>query len=153
MWHSGMMFPMRSPQIFQEAVDLANVSSLVEPIKGTNVSTLALSGTTIANSAFGVVAGQSVELFIILLRSDIPDLLVGPDRVEAFSPDVADLAFGIASSEELLERVRDFFPVQTYAPTAAPQPTSDSAKTYHRFPQWCLGLSLLLMYTCWSQVI
>jgi hypothetical protein len=153
MWHPGMMFPTRSPQIFQETIDLGNVSTLVVPIQGTNFSTLALSGTTTANSAFGVVAGQKVELFIILLRSDIPDLLIEPEQVEEYIPAVADLAFGIASSEDLLERVRDFFPVQTYAPTASPQPTSgDGTTNLHRTSRWYVGLSLLLMYAWWRQV-
>jgi hypothetical protein len=130
LWPRGSRVPVRSPQIFQEFLGLDNATRLVDPVPGTNYSTLIVAGTTIENSAYGVLAGQAVEMFVVLLTargsSPVPDVLIGSDLIDRYAGDVADLAYGIAGSQPLLERVRDFFPVHTDSPTPTPTPQTSS---------------------------
>lgn len=119
LWTKGQT-PWRSPQIFQEYMDWAILASLVSPIEGTRFSTLKMSGTTIDNPAFGVVSGQAVEVFMILLQSEIPEVIIGVDRVPNYTAPLAALAQDLAESPVLLERVQEFFPPITEAPSPAP---------------------------------
>jgi hypothetical protein len=120
------------------------------PVPGTNHTTLALKGTTIENFAYGVVAGQAVELFVILIANDnsIPDVLIGSDRIERHSASVADLAFEIASNQALVERVRGFFPVQTEAPTPSPQQPSLPVSSGVEPERWTM--SFLFSLALWT---
>ena len=64
-WLPDFVSPYRSPEIFAEELsDEAYVAS-IEPIEGSNMTTAILRGTTIANPAYGTVAGQTVEILVL----------------------------------------------------------------------------------------
>jgi hypothetical protein len=150
LWPRTASAPIRSPQIFQESMSTDNLMHFANPVPGTNHTTLALKGTTIENFAYGVVAGQAVELFVILIANDnsIPDVLIGSDRIERHSASVADLAFEIASNQALVERVRGFFPVQTEAPTPSPQQPSLPVSSGVEPERWTM--SFLFSLALWT---
>jgi hypothetical protein len=157
MWPHAASAPIRSPQIFQEPLSSYNLTRLANPIPGTNHTTLSLKATTIDNSAYGVVAGQDVELLVVRIANDdrIPDVLLGSsDRIVQYGASLADLAFEIAGNLVLVQRVRDFFPVQTEAPTPSPeqqQPPSssldESSADDGSLParRWIIGFHLLCL--------
>lgn len=64
-WLPALMTPYRSPQIFEEDLSDEELVALVEPIEGSNMTTILVKGTTIENPALGTVAGQSVEILIL----------------------------------------------------------------------------------------
>lgn len=94
------------------------------------MSTTLLSGTTINNTAFGVQAGQRVELLIVNFNYSIPTDVITPEAIATYTPPLVQLSKDIADSDVLLARVQSFFaapspPVPT-SPSATP-PTSPSA--------------------------
>ena len=108
LWGPGFFAPYRSPQIFEEYLDPDGIDALLEPIEGTNLTTALLTGTTVNNSAFGVVEGQTVNILLLNTNAPITTYVVGLSQIEALSEPLAEMAAEIAGSEELVRRVRDF---------------------------------------------
>jgi hypothetical protein len=102
--------PILSLQIFQEFLDAEELESLRVPVAGTNLTTAVLRATTLDNPAYGVRAGQTVEIFYVEIHSSIPTVLVGADTARLWAPALADLAMDISSvaSEALIERIHAF---------------------------------------------
>ena len=107
-WGPGFFAPYRSPQIFDEYLDMDGLDALIEPITNSNLTTARLSGTTIDNPSFGVAAGQKVDILLLNLNEDITTLVIGKDTVEEYTQPLADMTKHIASNQELVERVRNF---------------------------------------------
>ena len=76
------------------------------PIEGTNLTTAIYSLTTIDNEAFGVQAGQSVELLLLQINSGIPTNLLFLSAVEQWSEPLGEMAQTIADSVELRSRIQ-----------------------------------------------
>jgi len=108
-WAPVHATPWRSPQIFEETLDEETFFALAEQIEGRNTTTTLLSGTTIDNSAFGTVAGQKVELFLININEDIPTDIITPGQILTYKEPLAALALDLALDEVLLERIEKFF--------------------------------------------
>ena len=68
-WLPGFMSPYTSPQIFAETLNDDDMLNAVEEIEGSNLTTLRLSGTTIDNPAYGVRAGQTVEILMLNINA------------------------------------------------------------------------------------
>lgn len=100
--------PILSPQIFDAYMDTDTLNSLIEPIEGSNMTTALLKGTTIDNTAFSVVAGQSVEVLLINVNAPIPTLIVSPTMINEVKGPMGDMAVEIATNPELLSRVESF---------------------------------------------
>ena len=100
--------PWRSPQIFREYLDDESLLSAVQEIPGINVTTARYSATTLENRAFGVKAGQKVEILLLQINSNISTFLVLKSEILLQKQNVADLASGIASSDVLVSRILDF---------------------------------------------
>jgi hypothetical protein len=114
------ILPMFSPQIFADKEIMTSKSQIVGDItNGVTVETFTISTTTVANPAFGTLAGLAVDiLFINIVLPTIAHgmfqestMLIGEDVVERAKQPLADMALSIASSTELLHRVQDFFGV------------------------------------------
>jgi len=99
--------PWMSQQIFGEYYDTETLTSVLESIEGTNLTTARLEGNTVTNAAFGVVEGTKVSILLLQINSNIPTFVIGPDT-EAQIPNLVELAETIAGSEELRGRVEDF---------------------------------------------
>lgn len=97
-----------SPQIFEETLEASDIEAVTQPITGINVTTAVLSGTTIDNPAFKTKAGQKVEILLISLNSNIPTDIIGEIQIEEYTPRLAQMAFDIVESEELVDRVAAF---------------------------------------------
>jgi hypothetical protein len=130
LWAPGYSTPYRSPQIFEDLMDEDSLNALLEAVPGSNMSPAILTATTTANVAFGVLAGQSVEVFLINLNENITTHIVGDTAVERFTVPLADMTRNIASNEHLVSRVQDFFATSlvadTTSPTMAPKETSSA---------------------------
>lgn len=68
-WLPGFLSPYTSPQIFAESLQDEDMLNAVEEIDGSNLTTLRLSGTTIDNPAYGVRAGQTVEILMLNINA------------------------------------------------------------------------------------
>ena len=111
--------PMQSLQIFDTYLDEDLLGNLLEPIEGTNLRTAVVSATTIDNTAYGVVAGQQVELLLIDLNTDIPTIILGADDVDEYTRPLSRMAETIASNDELVARVQAFAaPIEGEAETS-----------------------------------
>jgi len=108
LWGPDYYAPYRSPQIFEEYLDNDGIDALIEPISNSNMTTAILSGITIDNPAFNVTAGTSVEILLLNLNEDITTLVIGKKNIEKYTQPLADMAKHVASSEVLVQRVRDF---------------------------------------------
>jgi len=108
LWAPTYYTPFRSPQIFEEYLDEDGLDALLEPIEGSNMTTARLTGTTVDNPSFGVVAGLAVEILLINLNEDITTLVIGEELVATLTQPLADMARHIAASQTLVERVRAF---------------------------------------------
>ena len=110
-WGPGWFVPSRSQQIFSEYLDPAGLDALLEPIPNSNMTTALLEGTTVDNPAYGVVAGQRVEMLLLNLNGNITTFVVGSSQVSELTQPLADMASHVAGNEELLRRVVDFVSV------------------------------------------
>jgi len=111
-WAPGHPTPWKSPQIFVEALtvdDLVGRTVPMEDLLNDTATTTMLTGTTLENTEFGTVAGQTVELMLINIMSTIPVDIIGPDYILNYTEPLASLAENLAASEELLTRIVDFF--------------------------------------------
>lgn len=99
---------MISQQVFDQYMDIDSLAAITEPIDGLNVTTATVSAQTLENPRYHIKAGQRVEILILSLNSNIPTIILGKDAIEAMKYPLADMARGIASSQELLRRVKAF---------------------------------------------
>jgi hypothetical protein len=122
-WADGpQATPWRSPQIFEEELDDSTLLDAFRSIEGTNFTTAVYNVTTIDNPAFGVKAGQQVQILLLQINSYIPVSVFGPEAIMQFTAPMADMAESIAGSTELQNRILAFLeiPQPTQAPTASP---------------------------------
>jgi hypothetical protein len=127
LWAPSYSTPYRSPQIFEDYMDEDSLNALLEPVPGSNMTTAILTATTTANVAFGVLAGQSVEVLLINLNEDITTYIVGAAAIESFTVPLAEMTRDIASNEHILSRVQDFFATSLAADTASPSVADTSS--------------------------
>jgi hypothetical protein len=107
-WGPGWFVPSRSQQIFSEYLDPAGLDALLEPIPNSNMTTALLVGTTIDNPAYGVAAGQRVEMLLLNLNTNITTYVIGSSQILDLTQPLADMASRVAGNEELRRRVTDF---------------------------------------------
>jgi hypothetical protein len=102
------LVPIRSTQIFQESLDDEAIRGLTVVIPGTNLTYTRVVATTIDNPAYGVLSGQTVEILLIKINSDIPTVVLGTQATQDLTQPLADLAVSIAGSQDLLVAVKAF---------------------------------------------
>ena len=124
--------PWRSMRIFAEYLDDALMLNAFEPIEGTNLTTATFTATTIDNPAFGVKAGQTVEILLLQINSYIPTIILGLSATTLYAQPLAEMAFTISSNEVLVQRITDFlsFPLGAVSPTRAPTPPTSTKPTF-----------------------
>lgn len=105
----GFMGDQRSPQIFEDFMDLELLNTGVERISGSNMTTIRMDLTTIDNRPFGVQGGLAVELLMINLNEDITTFVGGPSIIANTTDAHAEMTYKIATNEVLVQRVRDFY--------------------------------------------
>ncbi|CAB9501540.1 expressed unknown protein [Seminavis robusta] len=108
-WLPGFVVPYRSPQIFEETLTVQDIVIDLQPMEDSNMSTAILKGTTLDNAAFGVKAGQSVEILVINTNTPITTFIAGATIIEMQTEPLATMVQDIASSQELVARIKDFF--------------------------------------------
>jgi hypothetical protein len=100
--------PVRSVQIFETPLDEAALAQATHAVAGTSLTYAAISAVTTSNPAFGVAAGQPVDIFYARINSPIPTMVAGTALTEQYSEPLAELAAGIASSHDLLVAIESF---------------------------------------------
>lgn len=100
--------PWRSYQIFSDYLDDESLDAKLQPIVGTNLTYALVNATTLDNAAFGVRAGQKVEMLLLQINSPIPTTLVGRNVTQANMVPLADMAESISNSTALMEIVQAF---------------------------------------------
>jgi hypothetical protein len=135
-WADGpQATPWRSPQIFEEELDDSTLLDAFRPIEGTNFTTAVYNVITIDNLAFGVKAGQQVQILLLQINSYIPVSVFGPEEIMQFTAPLADMAESIAGNAELQNRILAFLEILqptvdiVQAPTQIPtaSPTAESS--------------------------
>mmetsp|Transcript_18470 Transcript_18470/g.39991 ORF Transcript_18470/g.39991 Transcript_18470/m.39991 type:complete len:752 (+) Transcript_18470:440-2695(+) len=116
-WIPTHHIPRRSAQLFQETLTADDLLDLVEPIADSNMTTIKLQGTTLDNPAFGLRAGQRVDVLILVLNDPITTFVVGPSVINQTMTPLAEMTRHIASNAELLRRVQAFFGLNTGSAT------------------------------------
>jgi hypothetical protein len=125
-WADGpQATPWRSPQIFEEELDDSTMLDAFRPIEGTNFTTAVYYATTIDNPAFGVRAGQQVQILLLQINSYIPVFIFGPEETVQFTAPMADMAESIAGSTELQNRILEFLEIPR-APAVSKSTTSQA---------------------------
>jgi len=76
---------------------------------------------------FGVKAGQQVSIAVINLNSNIPTFVVTEKVIQAATPGLVSLAEGIASSQDLSDKVAAFVGIASTTTTAATTATTAAA--------------------------
>jgi len=71
--------------------------------------------TTLDNPRFHVKAGQPVDILILRLNSIIPTVIIGTEAIQAYTNPLAEMAQGIAASEDLVNVIKDFMNVPATA--------------------------------------
>ena len=94
-------FPIRSFQTFVEYYDENRLMAAFEPVPNSSFVTAVLQLTTVDNPSYGIVGGQEVEMLYIALNSHLDPYVISNEEQ-------ADLAYSVAASEILLDRIRDF---------------------------------------------
>jgi hypothetical protein len=129
--------PGPSLQIFGEYLDYTSLLSLSKPIEGTNLTTAIINATTVDNGAYGVKAGQTVEIMLIDLNAEIPTVIVGQAAVDEYAAPLAAMAVGISLSEALRNQVKAF----TVSHHGS---ISSAATTARKSYVWFFGLTITL---------
>ena len=101
--------PIRSPQLFSDFVDGELLNEMLDPIEGSNMTTVFMSLTTIDNQVYGIQEGLSVELLLINLNEDLTTFVAGPSIIANATVPHAEMVRKIAANEVLVQRVRDFY--------------------------------------------
>ena len=119
-WTPGVVFtdpvqkgPMRSMQIFQEYLDDDSLLAPLTPVSSTkypywNVTSGVFYGTTIDNPAFGVKAGQNVQILLIRINSQIPTNILFPSAIKKWKIPMAEQTRYLATEPELVNRLQAF---------------------------------------------
>ena len=105
---SAQETPWRSPQIFAEFLDDELLEAQFSEIGSTGITTSTYEVTTIENAAFGVQAGQSVEILLLQINSEIPVNFLFSNLLAANRGALAELSRTIAESDELVNRITAF---------------------------------------------
>jgi len=105
---SAQNAPWRSPQIFSEYLDDESILAATETIPGTNLTSAVFAATTLENKAFGVKAGQRVEIILFQINSNLPTFLLAKSSLEIQAQEFAALVSDIATSDELVDRISAF---------------------------------------------
>jgi hypothetical protein len=108
LWVPGRQLPIRSPQVFEESLEEQNITDTRVSIQGTNLTTSVYAATTVDNPAYGVKAGQQVEILLLQINSNISTFVIGKLMTEYSTPLLVSLVETIASSEELEDRIKLF---------------------------------------------
>jgi hypothetical protein len=108
LWNPGFEYPFRSPQIFADYLDKDIINSQLLTIPGSNMTTATISTTTIDNPAYGVLAGQPVDILLLNLNAIMTTMVVGKTAIKEHTKGLADMTTHIAFNEVLLDRVRSF---------------------------------------------
>jgi len=108
-WLKHMASPYRSPQVFGDSLSEDDLMAAVEPTEGSNITTAIFKATTGENKAFGIQAGQTVELLLINTNEDIITTIASLDLIKEYTVPLAEMAQKIAANEELVSRVQQFF--------------------------------------------
>ncbi|KAL3925866.1 MAG: hypothetical protein SGILL_000115 [Bacillariaceae sp.] len=102
--------PLQSPQLFEDKLDESSLDSMTKTLSNLNVTYAEVKGaTTLENPAFRTKAGQKVDILLLMLNSCIPTDIIGATEIEQYTQPLADMALDIASSQELVGVVKDFF--------------------------------------------
>ena len=104
----GNLHPWRSMQIFSDYMDDAILRSQCLPIPRVNLTTATFHVTTIRNRAFGVTGGQSVQILLLQLNSNIPTNIFLPSANDQYRIPLVDMANDIMTSTVLLDRIAAF---------------------------------------------
>ena len=80
----------------------------MNPIPDSNMTTALLQGTTIDNPAFGVKAGQKVEVLLLNLNTDITTYVIGKEIIKELIKPMAEMTSNVATNTVLLDRVMEF---------------------------------------------
>lgn len=106
----GQYLPWQSPQLFADELDLETLTSKTVRIEGLqDVTTTYLTATTTDNSRFGIVAGQSVEILVIIINQNISTDLMTSADIDASIESLATMTTDLANLTELLRRIQSFF--------------------------------------------
>ena len=84
------------------------MNTALKPVPASNMTTANFRATTIENPAFGVLAGQVVDILLLNLNEEITTYVVGKSIVDQWTQPLADMTKNIAFNEVLLERVLGF---------------------------------------------
>lgn len=117
-WDPVIAVPTRSYQIFEDYMNATILDALIEPIEGSNMTTVLLSGTTTDNQAYLVRQGQKVEMLIINTNANIPTSIASSTMIEEYKIPMGDMAVDIATNMVLKNRVQAFLEEDTKKPQA-----------------------------------
>lgn len=95
----------------EEELDDSTMLDDLRPIEGTNFTTAVYYATTIDNPAFGVKAGQQVQILLLQINNYIPVLVFGPEETIQFTAPMADMAESIAGSTDLQNCILEFLQI------------------------------------------
>lgn len=110
---AAKILPLRSPQLFEEFMDVDSLNEMVEPIPGSNITTILARGlTTIDNAVYGIENGLTVDLLLINLNEPITTFIVGPSVIRNTTQPLAEMVQNIAGNDVLVQRVRDFYELE-----------------------------------------
>ena len=101
--------PIRSPQLFSDFVDEELLNEMLDPIEGSNMTTVVMSLTTLDNQVYGIQEGLPVELMLINLNEDLTTFVAGPSIIANATAPHAEMVRKIAANEVLVQRVREFY--------------------------------------------
>lgn len=107
-YRSHQETPWRSPQIFADRMDDGKLRAAFEPIAGTTLTTAVYTVTTIDNPAFGVKAGQQVEIMMLQINTEVEVNFLFRTYLDRDQAALAELARTIAGSDELVSRIQNF---------------------------------------------
>lgn len=115
--------PKPNKRIFDEHLEEQTVEDAYEATDdGSSIMTAMFTGTTIDNIAYGIRAGQRVEILLIKTGSLLPTDLIGKFFTSLFKQSFADLAAEISANQILKKRVVAF--LEDSPPEAAPSFTT-----------------------------
>jgi hypothetical protein len=103
--------PWRSPQIFMEELQNDEFIESSIPILGTSLTSAVHYGTTVDNPAYGVKAGQQVQILLLQLNSDIPVFILTEEDILQHTEPLASLSELLAGNEELQNRIQEFMKI------------------------------------------
>lgn len=100
--------PWRSMQVFSDFLDDDLTDSARRTVTNRNFTYAVYNATTIDNAAYGVKAGQKVQILELRVNGNIPTVLISTNAVRSQTIPLAEAAVGIMSSAELLDVVKTF---------------------------------------------